>query len=285
MIFVGKTVSLIGKRSERLVVTSYSHKDEKYKQRYWNCVCDCGNTIKVNTSDFNKGSTRSCGCLKKESLSKNGKKGMVDLTGQKINRWFVKGKDEIKSKNNRVYWNCVCDCGKEKSILAYNLKKGLSKSCGCIRDEVAKLTQLKAAKSNITHGYSHTALYKKYRSMMERCYREKNENYINYGGRGINVCTEWRTFEGFLKWSLDNGYQSGLSIERIDVNKDYCPENCKWITIKEQQSNKTTSRKLTYGGITMTTAEWSRETGIKAVTIRARLNRGWSVEKTLTTYC
>lgn len=128
-----------------------------------------------------------------------------------------------------------------------------------------------------THGLSRTKIYKRWKTIKDRCYREKNNYYKHYGGRGIKMCQEWLDdFMNFYNWAMANGYQDGLTIERIDVNGDYCPENCKWITLEEQALNKTNTRYLTYNGETKTLKEWEEETNLP---IRSRLNEGMSIEE------
>lgn len=123
--------------------------------------------------------------------------------------------------------------------------------------------------------------------MKDRCYNPKFKDYKNYGGRGITVCDEWQTLHSwkggraFKKWALENGYADNLTLDRIDVNKGYSPENCRWVTMKEQQNNKRNNRVITYNGKTQTIAQWSRETGLPFKTIQNRLNRHLPAEKVL----
>jgi hypothetical protein len=120
--------------------------------------------------------------------------------------------------------------------------------------------------------------------MMSRCYNPKTERYPRYGGRGITICDEWlHNFPAFRDWAFANGYEEGLTIDRIDVNGNYCPENCRWATTSDQMKNTSTNRYLTLNGETHTLSDWSRLTGIHATTISNRINRGWSLEKALTT--
>ena len=123
--------------------------------------------------------------------------------------------------------------------------------------------------------------------MKDRCYNSNNQEYKHYGGRGITICEEWQTphswkgGKAFKKWALENGYADNLTLDRIDVNKGYSPENCRWVSMKEQQNNKRNNRVITYNGKTQTIAQWSRETGIPFKTIQNRLNRHLSAEKVL----
>lgn len=123
--------------------------------------------------------------------------------------------------------------------------------------------------------------YGSYRSMMDRCYREKSANYSFYGGRGIKVCDEWHNIKAFGEWAERNGYMPGLSLDRIDANKDYSPDNCRWVTAYEQANNRRNTLYLTKNGETHTVSEWSKITGIKRSTINNRICRGWTDERSL----
>jgi hypothetical protein len=134
-----------------------------------------------------------------------------------------------------------------------------------------------------THGLSNTRLYKTYGNIRARCYNKNNPRYHNYGGRGIRMCDEWRNNpESFLFWAIDNGYKKGLSIERIDVNGDYCPENCRWISNNEQQLNRTNNRTISFLGQSKTLIEWSRDLSFNYKTVQKRLDSGMSVEDAFT---
>ena len=127
-------------------------------------------------------------------------------------------------------------------------------------------------------------LYSVWCSMRERCRNENNKDYKHYGGRGIAVCGDWDECKNFKEWAISNGYKEGLSIDRIDTNGDYCPGNCRWITIQEQQRNKRNSRFLTFNGETHCLSQWAKITGLKRETIRDRIDKsGWSVEEALST--
>ena len=198
-----------------------------------------------------------------------------DLTGKRFGRWVV-----LKfayTKNNKSYWLCKCDCGTTKEVAGYSLSSGGSLSCGCYNTEIV-------IQRSKTHGMSNSKLYYIYRSMLNRCFSPKVKEYKYYGARGITVCNEWKNdFMSFYKWAMANGYEEGLTIERIDINGNYCPKNCKWIPKKQQNRNKSSNHFVTYQGKTFCLAEWEEKTGIKQPTIRRRLRYGWSVERALTT--
>lgn len=200
----------------------------------------------------------------------------MDLTGQRFGRLVAEKRDYSYTK--AAYWVCVCDCGNKKTVQSCHLRSGAIKSCGCLHME-------NALKSNwSTHGGYKTRLYAEWTGMKGRCHNKKNKRYPDYGGRGIEVCPEWRdSFEAFRDWALANGYRDDLTIERKDVNGNYCPENCCWATQKEQQNNRRNNHYITHQGKTQTIKQWAEETGISDMTIYARINKlGWSTERALT---
>ena len=168
---------------------------------------------------------------------------------------------------------CRCECGNFKIARASNVYSGGTKSCGC----------LFAKGNNLKHGDRYSRLYGIWRGIKERCDTPSCSTYKNYGARGITYCSEWRDYLTFKEWALNNGYAENLTIDRIDVNGNYEPNNCRWTTYKIQGLNRRNNRNLSFNGVTKTLSEWAEETGIKSSTIWARLKRGWSIEKTLTT--
>lgn len=154
---------------------------------------------------------------------------MQDLTSKKFNRLLV-----IKfayNKNHINYWECKCDCGNTITVRTAVLKNGHTKSCGCYAKE-------KASTSNKTHGYSKEELYIRWSGIKSRCYNKNNSKYEYYGGRGIYMCDEWKNdYLKFREWSLKNGYEKELKLDRIDNNKEYSPSNCRWITHSENMRN------------------------------------------------
>lgn len=139
-------------------------------------------------------------------------------------------------------------------------------------------------KGNYRHGMRYTRIYNIWKSMQQRCKNPNSINYKNYGAKGVLVCKEWSdNFEAFRDWAMANGYNDNLTIDRINVNGNYEPENCRWVSYKEQANNKSNNRLVEFKGEIHTLGEWSSITGVKLSTIWARLQRGWSIEKTLTT--
>lgn len=180
-------------------------------------------------------------------------------------------------KNGRTFWNCRCSCGNETILLGKDIKNGNTKSCGCLKIDTSRQRMT-------THGATDSRLYNIWTSMKQRCETSKIEKFVrDYQNRGIKICAEWHDFSVFQKWALENGYKENLSIDRIDNNKGYFPENCRWVDNFVQANNKRNNYFLTYNNKTQSIEQWARELGIKGSTIHERLRRGWSVDKTLTT--
>jgi len=199
---------------------------------------------------------------------------MIDLTGQKFGMLSVIEKDE--SYKNETYWKCICDCGNIVNVRSTRLRNGRSKSCGCSKGKMISEAVTK-------HGMSRTKLYNVWNTMRMRCYNPKSISYKNYGGRGITVCDEWKnSSKAFCDWAIKNGYKEGLSIDRINVNGNYEPDNCQWITHKEQANNTRNNHFIEYNGECHTRSEWAAITGISAETLKMREARGWSTERLLT---
>lgn len=162
-----------------------------------------------------------------------------DITGKRFGRLIAIRKIGKDKRNNSI-WLCKCDCGGECERTVAELNKRNNHSCGCLGKE--HLTAM--SKGNITHGMSKTRLYGCYKSMISRCYRQKDIHYNAYGKRGIVVCDEWKNNpKAFIEWALSHGYSDNLTIERINVNGNYEPSNCKWIPMCEQYKNKQSNAK------------------------------------------
>lgn len=203
---------------------------------------------------------------------------LKDLTGQKFGRLTVIKQNGHRGK--KVTWLCRCECGNYITVTRDGLTCGHTKSCGCINRE-----RMKGNKIRLTHGGTKTRLHDIWNTMKQRTENPKTINYELYGGKGITVCDEWRgSFEAFRDWAQENGYRDDLTIDRIDSNGPYSPENCRWVDWETQENNRCNNHRITYNGKTQTVSQWAREIGIKPKTLFARINdSGWSIEKALTT--
>jgi hypothetical protein len=172
---------------------------------------------------------------------------------------------------------CRCNCGKYIATPISALNLGRTKSCGCWNRD--KFT-------NKTHGLTKHPLYQVWCSIVGRCTNEKNSAYVNYGGRGISICDEWRNdAEAFVKWAVLHGWQRGLEIDRINNEGNYEPDNCRFVTKNINSRNRRSTHMLTLGGRAQCVTAWAEEIGARPGLIYARLRMGWSVEKALTTPC
>lgn len=198
----------------------------------------------------------------------------INIIGRRFGRLVVLSYSH--SDGYRKYYNCQCDCGNQTCVLKGNLLSGKQVSCGCFR-------RFRLANENrLPDGYLH--LGKIFRSMKYRCYDKSCNRYYRYGGRGIKICDEWLSdINSFRKWAIENGYKEGLSIDRIDNDKDYCPENCRWVTQEEQRNNTSRTVLIEYNGKTQTLTQWAKELNMKPSTLHNRIRvRGWSIEHALT---
>lgn len=259
---MGKSIDITGKRYGKLTVLRKTDERDSSGCVMWECACDCGTIKNVSTNCLNRGTVKSCGC---EQIR------LEDLTGKKFGRLTVVELDRYDPKSHSTKWKCVCDCGKEKTVLASCLKSGNTTSCGCYDLE-------QKSKRSWKHGIGNeNRLYRIWGGMKSRCYSTADRNYKRYGGRGIKVCKEWLSdFTVFQSWALSHGYQDSLSIDRIDNDGDYTPDNCRWATKKVQSNNRRTNVYITYNGETHTLAEWADITGIKELTLAQRKRFGWS---------
>lgn len=261
---MGKLIDLLGKSFGKWTVIKREKNDEK-SQSQWLCKCSCEEgTIKVvHGSSLRAGTSNSCGCI-------SGSREFKDLTNMKFSMLTVISRLE-NNKHGSSEWLCLCDCTEETIATAGNLLSGQKVSCGCLRND-----------KKVRGGLSESRIYNIYRSMKARCHDLNHKNYEDYGERGILVCDEWRDdISGFLKfydWATINGYTEDLTIDRINVNGNYEPNNCRWATNLEQQNNKRNSFFITINNITKTASEWGRENGINGTLINLRYRSGWKDE-------
>jgi len=199
----------------------------------------------------------------------------LGIAGEKFNKLTVLNKTNEKA-NKTYLWLCECECGNLTKVKKWNITSGNTRSCGCLKVESIK----KVGQQNISHGMRYTKIYKIWESMKRRCNNEKAERYASYGGRGITYCEEWEKFDGFYEWVKESGYKEGLSIDRIDVDGNYEPSNCRWVTLEQQSFNKTNSRKVHYKDKELTIAELAKKTGKSYHLLYQRIVKlGWSVSE------
>lgn len=229
----------IGTRFNKLV--TLEEIDRTTKPAKVLCKCDCGNIKKISLHGLTT-VTKSCGC-----------RGMTVLIGDKFGRWTAIQKSFVKNSITRVL--CQCECGTIKEFILGRLtsKSNPSLSCGCYRKDF-----------NTKHGLKETRIYRIYTTMKSRCYNKNRKGYTDYGARGITICDEWRNnFQAFYDWAMANEYQEHLEIDRIDVNGNYEPSNCRWITSAQNSYNKRGSKNSSskYKGVTKVKNKWVASIG------------------------
>lgn len=197
-----------------------------------------------------------------------------DITGQKFGR--LTALYRLHNIEGRTKWLCICDCGNFAEVMTYSLSTGHAKSCGCYQND-------RLIESLATHYKCHTKLYKVWSSMKKRCYNKKCNSYKNYGARGIAVCDEWKhNFQTFHDWAMDNNYQEGLSIDRINVDGNYEPNNCRWTDRTTQNRNRTNNISYTIDSETHCLKEWCEILNLNYHTVHSRVNiLNWPIEKAL----
>jgi len=199
----------------------------------------------------------------------------IDITGQKIGRLTVI-RAIRKPGIERLFYECICECGSTRVIGAQNLRRRLTQSCGCLQKERVKAASFK-------HGLSHTPIHNTWMGMLQRCNDENCTAYPDYGGRGIKVCDRWMVFENFLK---DMGLppQKGMTLDRYPSNDlGYQPGNVRWATKKEQANNRRSSKLITFKNETLTQAQWEDRFGLPRGMLNGRLQLGWTLDRALST--
>lgn len=198
----------------------------------------------------------------------------IDITGQKFGRLTALKLHHIKkySRSTHRYWECQCECGNKCFVAQNQLTSGKTQSCGCLQNEYFKSK----------HNLHNTRLYNIWCNIKARCTNPKHPNYNTYGNKGIIICDEWKTnFLSFYNWAVKNGYKDNLTIDRINVNGNYEPDNCRWVTRKVQGINRNTSKFITYNNKTLCITEWADLYNINRATLSWRLNHGWNIEEAL----
>ena len=210
---------------------------------------------------------------------------LIDLTGQRFGKLVVVKRAENHVSPNgfqKVQWLCQCDCGNMTIVSGGNLRNGTTKSCGCLKVESGKTANLK-------HGCIRVGnkdrLYGVWAGMKQRCYNPKHEFYHRYGARGINVCDEWlNDYFAFKEWAYANGYDekaklNQCTIDRIDPNKGYCPENCRWVDQKVQSNGLCTNHLIEYNGEIHTLSQWADILEMSYDVLKRRIQRDWTIER------
>jgi hypothetical protein len=199
---------------------------------------------------------------------------LINLEGKMIGRLQILKNTE--KRNKRIYWECICTCGNVLFIDGTKIRNGETKSCGCLRIETTK-------KRVTTHGHTHTKTYTTWINMRNRCNNPKNTGWKTYGGAGITVCERWEN--SFMNFLQDMGESDGkLQLDRINTSLGYSKENCRWVTSKINNNNRTNNRIVEYKGRKLTISELSQETGINYFKLYKRIiRRKWPIEKATTT--
>jgi hypothetical protein len=251
-------LDLTGQRFSYLIVLRRSGQNKK-REAIWECLCDCGNLTYQLKHQLTQGRSTSCGCYKKKRLFK-------DLTNQKFGKLTALELIGKQSKEGCHIWKCICDCGNIKEIPSTSLTSLNTKSCGCLRPP---------------HGKSYTKVYRIWHLMVDRCKNPNIPIYEHYGARGIQVCERWLDFRNFYEDMGDPPEE--LTLDRIDVNGNYEPSNCRWATWHEQANNRRNNIHITYEGVTQTLTQWAKELNIPYYIIHNRHRAGWSIERIIST--
>lgn len=232
------------------------------------CICECGKQKDIRLNHVVKGNTVSCGCVKRKHAVEPGKR-YGRLIVQSLEYQAVKGHLKVPT---------ICDCGQEKMVGVVELATGKTKSCGCLI--IDKLVAM-----STTHGGEGSALYSVWHTMKSRCLNPSTDSFKSYGGRGITICPEWlNDFAAFRDWAESNGYRSGLQIDRRDVNGNYTPDNCRWLTPRANGNNRRNNVMLTAFGEIKTMSQWSDDPrcAVSYATLKERVGRRhWDHEKAI----
>lgn len=267
-----RAIDMTGKRFGNLVVTGRSDHKDKSGRAFWNCRCDCGKEIIAPGCVLRNGIKTNCGCKDDKVRNEKGQfvkgENVKDLTGKRFGKLAVLRLDKVENRTS--YWMVKCDCGNVKSVRGDTLK--IIKSCGCIKKEQDIIN------FHITnhHKLTYHPAYHIWNNMISRCDNPEDHAYADYGGRGIKVCDEWHDIRKFCEWADRNGFKGGqnLSIERKDVNGNYCPENCCWIPRNEQSKNQRRTIRMTIGKEEKPLWEWAEIYGVDYEKVRQRYHNG-----------
>lgn len=254
---------LVGKKYGMLTVVERRGKCKN--GALWLCECECGNRIETYSSVLIEGQKYSCGCKRRGSEK-------YDIAGKTYGHLTAIKKAGIVMRGKRTYasWLCQCDCGNTKELTYSDIMKSRTKSCGCVARELSSMRHKR-------HGMTNTRIHHIWQSMLCRCNKGR-KNYTD-----VAVCEEWKSFETFYEWAMENGYRDDLSIDRIDPYGNYEPSNCRWATNKQQQNNKRNNSYFVIDGVRHTMREWADIYEIEYYLVKGRISRGYSIERALTT--
>ena len=196
---------------------------------------------------------------------------LKNLTNRRFGRLLVVNRADHNSKSGNAMWVCQCDCGNSVTVIGSKLGSGHTKSCGCLRF------------SEMSKGCSKERIYRTWKGMHQRCYNQKHDKYKWYGGKGVRVCNNWHDFTTFRNWALANGYTDKLTIDRINPDIGYRPDNCRWVDMKTQANNKTNNHIIEFNGTAYTVTQLADKVGFHPYTIFNRLKLGWSAVRIVET--
>ena len=269
---MGKIINIIGQKFGKLTVieeAGWHIQPSGQRKRLVKCKCDCGKETIVQITNLIRKKVRSCGnCNEIHIGDKFGKLTVISKANNYVS----------PSGNISSCWFCKCECGNTKIVRGYYLLSGHTKSCGCLVKSTAIIT-------NTKHGLSDSRIYNEHRNMKKRCYNPNSDDYYRYGGRGITICDEWldedNGFMNFYNWSMSHGYRDDLTIDRINVNGNYEPSNCRWVPNIIQANNTRSNNYIEYDGNIFTLINWSRALGQGDSKLYARLYNNWPIHEVL----
>ena len=267
-------LDISGQKFGYVTVNKYSHTANH--RTFWECTCVCGKEIICQGKLLRNGHIKSCGCMKNKMCSDA---KIKDMKGKTIGRLTFK--EYVGIINHHAMWLCQCSCGNECIVPAVHVRNENTSSCGCLAHEILM-------ERNYKHNCAYLPIYRNYHNMLRRCFDKTDKAYMNYGGRGIIVCKEWANkdngFINFYNWAIKNGYKEEIlpngknkwTLDRINVDGNYEPNNCRWATNKQQCNNKRTNIFVWYHGKKYSIAELCDSFGLNYATTLARHHKGWT---------
>jgi hypothetical protein len=221
---MGKKLDLVNNKFGKIIVLKESNYLSKSGNIYWECECECGTIFRTRGYSLTSGHTSSCGCIGR---------GRLNIVGKRYGKLLVTeyiGKDDT----SHTLWKCKCDCGNECIIVGSELGRRTN-SCGCLK-----------TKHGCNKKGNRLGIYGSWGNMMQRCYKPDGDSSKYYFGKGIRVYKKWHNFINFREWAMSNGYEDGLTIDRVDSDKGYFPSNCQWVSIEENMQRARTKRWRNY---------------------------------------